>query len=283
MTTLNKTAVLMCALALSACASTPKTDSTEAFAPTTRSTVIGVNEANKSFPELDKTYVKAVQRYDASELNKLGVGLNKNQVRFIMGNPHFSEGIFKVKTWNYLIGLQKPNSNEYQLCQLRVDFDKDNLVEDLNWREKTCAELLLAAPVAQEQPVTEAAPLKRFTSNNVLFNFNRSSANDVVGGSVAIDNLVADINNNIKEVKQVKVVGYADRIGRADANLALSQARAKTIATVLATRGIPAEVISSEGQGATNTFVTCTGIGKNQQVISCLEPNRRVVVSVTGY
>jgi outer membrane protein OmpA-like peptidoglycan-associated protein len=295
MDTLNKTEILVCALALSACATTPKADAdaavvteapmVEAVSPAPAAeTPSAATEAtsdtkDKGFPDPDKTYVKAVQRYDAAQIKKVDIGLNKNQVRFLLGNPHFSEGIFVVKSWNYLVGLQKPNSNEYQVCQLRIDFDKDRLVESLNWRDSAC-EALLDEP--KPNLVAKSVPLKTYTSNSILFNFNRSSANDIVGGAVVVDKLISEIRSNFADVEQVSVIGYADRIGKSDSNAVLSQARAKTIADLLISQGISAEAVHSGGQGSTNAFVSCTGTGKNHQVIQCLEPNRRVVVSVTG-
>lgn len=282
MNTLNKTAVLVCALALSACASTPKSESVVINDVVADSSSASTQRAEKSFPEPDKTYVKAVQRYDATQINRLGIGLNKNQVRFIMGNPHFSEGLFFVNTWNYLVGLQKPNSNEYQVCQLRVDFDKQYLVEALTWKDPACAELLKAPPPAV---ITQSSPVavKTYVSNDVLFNFNRSSLNDVVGGVAVVEKLGSDIRSQFSNIQQISVIGYADRIGKADSNIVLSQARAKTVADALVAQGIAVDKVHAGGQGATSVFVTCTGSKANVEVIRCLEPNRRVVVTVTGY
>lgn len=281
MNTLNKTAVLVCALALSACASTPNNEAGVIRDVAADSSTSTAPVAEKSFPEPDKTYVKAVQRYDASQINRLGIGLNKNQVRFIMGNPHFSEGLFFVKTWNYLVGLQKPNSNEYQVCQLRVDFDKQYLVEALTWKDPACAELLKAPPatiITQSSPVA----VKTYVSNDVLFNFNRSGITDVVGGAAVVEKLGSDIRSQFNNIQQVSVIGYADRIGKVDSNAALSQARARTIADALISQGFAADKVQAGGQGATSAFGSCTGAA-NAQVIRCLQPNRRVVVTVTGY
>ena len=282
MNTLNKTAVLVCVLALSACASTPKNESAVVSDVAVDSSTAPPQAAEKSFPEPDKTYVKAVQRYDASQINRLGIGLNKNQVRFIMGNPHFSEGLFFVRTWNYLVGLQKPNSNEFQLCQLRVDFDKQYLVEALSWKDPACAELLKAPPPAVITTQAPPAVVKTYVSNDILFNFNRSGLNDVVGGAAVVDKLTSDIRSQFSSIQQVSVIGYADRIGKVGSNAALSQARAQTIAAALTARGIAGDKVQAGGQGATSAFVSCTG-APNAQVIRCLQPNRRVVVTVTGY
>ncbi|XID74977.1 outer membrane protein assembly factor BamE [Alkanindiges sp. WGS2144] len=242
-----------------------------------------------AFPDPSKSYVSEVLRYDPEHLRQIDVGLTKDQVRHSLGNPHFSEGVFSPKTWNYIIGLPEPNSREYQPCQLRIDFDKDNLVERYNWKESDCAELLQvkqpaqavsAVPAVQivtaEQPATNT-----MTSKDFIFRFNRSSLADITSGSV--EQLVADIHSNFKDIKQVSVIGYADKIGQADANASLSLARATTIANALISHGIAEQLIHTGGQGATSEFVECTGSSVNPQLIDCLKQNRRVVVTVTGY
>jgi len=233
------------------------------------------------FPEPSSTYVKAVQRYDIDQIKKLDVGLNKNQVRFLMGNPHFSEGVWGVHTWDYLVGLQKKNSNEYQLCQLRVGFDKNYLVESLKWRDQSCQDLM-----TQEDIKVTAGPVqtqRSYVTNAVLFNFNKYSVNDIVGGEEVLNVVKNDIKNNIHNINHITVTGYADEIGQSGYNQRLSYARAATVANALVESGlIQQQDISIESRGATNNFKSCVGVGKRYQVIQCLEPNRRVVITTNG-
>ncbi|MFP0398319.1 outer membrane protein assembly factor BamE domain-containing protein [Acinetobacter nosocomialis] len=247
-------------------------------------TNIGVATESEAshYPKPSATYVKAVQRYDIGQIKKLDVGLNKNQVRFLMGNPHFSEGLIGVHTWDYLVGLQKKNSNEYQLCQLRVSFDKNYLVNSLKWRDQSCHDLM-----AQEDVVvpTESAQetQRSYATNAILFNFNKSSINDVVGGEEVLDQVKNNIKSNIHNINRITVTGYADELGQSVYNQRLAYARAATIANNLAQSGLTSlEKINIESKGATNAFKSCIGVGKRNQVIQCLEPNRRVVVTTIG-
>lgn len=51
-------------------------------------------------------------------------GMNKDQIRSLIGNPHFGEGLYGVDEWDYLFNY-RTNEGVAQ-CQYKFTFDKNH-------------------------------------------------------------------------------------------------------------------------------------------------------------
>ena len=91
------------------------------------------------------------------------------------------------------------------------------------------------------------------------------------------------LNALIKQIKPsntVSIVGHTDRIGAAQYNQSLSDARARSVAAYFSNR-VRANYVTN-GVGSTRPTgktTQCTG-AVNQQLIDCLAPDRRVVITI---
>ena len=96
-----------------------------------------------------------------------------------------------------------------------------------------------------------------------------------------LDEFVAGLSGT--QYDSVSVIGYADRIGTNEYNQKLSERRANAVKAYLVRQGIPAGKINAEGRGESEpvTGNTCSG-QRGSALIACLEPDRRVDVSVTA-
>jgi outer membrane protein OmpA-like peptidoglycan-associated protein len=118
-------------------------------------------------------------------------------------------------------------------------------------------------------------------SSDVLFEFGKSSISDLLpAGRKQLDELIEKAKAG--RVVSAHVVGHTDPLndsGDATYNDRLSLARANTVRDYLQQHGYPAVPITVEGRGArepVKALYQCPGT--REQQISCLAPNRRVIV-----
>jgi len=72
----------------------------------------------------------------------------------------------------------------------------------------------------------------------------------------------------------VTIIGYTDSIGTAEANLALSEARARNVADYLVQQGVPRSILEPSGRGEEDPRASnATASGR--------EANRRVEITIT--
>jgi OmpA-OmpF porin, OOP family len=86
---------------------------------------------------------------------------------------------------------------------------------------------------------------------------------------------IADALRNNRDVNNVVIVGYTDRLGSRNYNRKLSERRAHTVQNYLTSKGVDANRLKAEGRGEANPVAVCTD-KKRPVLIKCLEPNRRV-------
>ena len=103
-------------------------------------------------------------------------------------------------------------------------------------------------------------------------------------GKRALDEFAANLKG--ANYKVITVVGYTDRIGSSASNMALSKRRADAVKDYLVeSAGIPADKISTRGAGESNPLTKpseCKGKMATKKLQTCLAPDRRVEVDVTG-
>jgi len=153
-----------------------------------------------------------------------------------------------------------------------------------------------AAPAPAPAPVPEPAPVaaapaptpiiieKVSLSTDVLFGFNKAELTPA--GQQRLDELAKNAQG--ANVEQVVLTGHADRIGSEEYNRELSEKRAQAVAEYLASKGVDQSRLKVEGRGEAEPITgnQCARMGpesnKNQKLISCLQPDRRVDAALLG-
>jgi OOP family OmpA-OmpF porin len=123
------------------------------------------------------------------------------------------------------------------------------------------------------------APVLRYAAD-ALFDFDKSSLRPK--GKEMLNEAGANILGLKGE--KIEVVGHADRLGTIAYNQKLSLQRAESVRDYLVTRGVAVDRIVTRGLGESEP-VTLTGSctkGSKAMVIACLQPDRRVDITIQG-
>jgi outer membrane protein OmpA-like peptidoglycan-associated protein len=137
------------------------------------------------------------------------------------------------------------------------------------------------AATAAPQKSTSATP-KSVTVNfetEPLFSFDKSAVR--ADQRAKLDELIAGLSGT--QYESITVVGHADRIGKDTYNQKLSERRAAAVKKYLVKMGVPDYKIQTEGRGESQpvTGDACKSV-RGKALISCLQPDRRVDVSVSA-
>ena len=149
-------------------------------------------------------------------------------------------------------------------------------------REKAPTETGVAEQPAPPPPPAPAAPKVTAVTASVLFGFDQS----VVRPSEAskLDGLSTQFKGAAFD--RVQAVGHTDRIGPDAYNQKLSERRAEAVRAYLVGKGVDPARIRTEARGEREsaTGATCANMGAerrgNQKLVECLQPDRRVQVTL---
>ena len=210
---------------------------------------------------------------NVDNLKQMRPGLTKAEVYELIGVPHFDEGVFRVKEWDYIFNFTQPD-HSVRVCQYKVLFDSDMKAQSFYFLPENC----LAAPT-KPAIAPAAAQVHQELNAESLFAF--GSATLSAEGVEQINQLAVNLKDTEANGHMILIKGYTDRIGSPASNLALSQARAESVKQVLIDNGISGNIIQTQGMGDAMPRVYCPG-KTSPAVIQCLAPNRRMTLDSTG-
>lgn len=155
---------------------------------------------------------------------------------------------------------------------------------------------VVKAPVAAPAPKVEAKPeakvaapapkpaVQRFTlSADALFDFDKATLKPE--GRKKLDELANSLRG--AQYESIVATGHTDRAGSVSYNQRLSERRAEAVKNYLLTLGLEVGKITAVGKGKSQTTLKpteCRGAGYTTRaaILACLQPDRRVVIDVTG-
>ncbi|QGM80726.1 OmpA family protein [Otariodibacter oris] len=184
-------------------------------------------------------------------------GMNKDQLYYLIGRPHFSEGLYGVREWDYVFNYRE--NGVHKVCQFKVLFDTNMNAQSFFWYPNGCN-----------------GNASYNLSGDFLFDFDKDVL--TAKGREVVDSVAEQLKAS--RAQQVKVAGYTDPLGSDAYNLNLSQRRANTVKARLIQQGVTAQ-INAIGYGEANQVKACEG-ENGQALRDCLRPNRRVEVTANG-
>lgn len=241
-----------------------------------------------SFPAREASYRHDGIVVSRETLRQIRPGLDKDQVRQILGNPHFTEGLFFVKDWNYLIDLVMPQGDR-QDCQLQLQFDDDAKLAATHWQTAACAAAVglpeasaASPPPAQAAATTTAAPRSESLSlHGLLFPYARSTLADLPAKDLArLEEFATSVSSRAQQVREITIYGHSDRLGPPERRQQRSLLRARAVAEVFVRRGIDPQRITIVAKGAVEPVTDCLEPRPYTQLLGCLTPDRRVTIAV---
>ena len=232
--------------------------------------------ASLAFPDVAKAAPKGGLFVNLDNLRQYARGMSKRQLYALLGTPHFNEGMWGVREWNYLFNFRSQPNGDYFSCQFQVHFDRDGIAQESYWKPQSCAAMLQAGSAAPPASAPQPLPAQPLALQaDALFAFDSDSL--TAQGRRSVDALMQRIKA-ASQVQMIAVTGYTDRIGADDYNRNLSQRRAEAVRAALIAGGVPPMAIVAEGRGETAPLVACTQPA-GEALIDCLAPNRRVEIS----
>ena len=115
-------------------------------------------------------------------------------------------------------------------------------------------------------------------ARTIYFDFNKAAITKE--SAEKLDNLATTLKSD-SQVKQARIVGYADRIGTPSYNEKLSKKRAEAIREYLIGKGfIKASVADTRWFGESNPITECANTLKHSELVKCLGKDRRVELEI---
>ena len=144
-----------------------------------------------------------------------------------------------------------------------------------------------AAPAPKPKPAAKpaAAAPKRCDAtvtlqSDQLFVFNKADL--TAGAKGRLDKDVLSKLLGCARIEAVVIEGHTDRLGSQQYNQKLSDKRAESVKKYLVSKGVDASKVETIGMGKTVPAKFCPDSKNRKELIACLAPSRRAIVSIKG-
>lgn len=124
------------------------------------------------FPPGSDAWEKEGSFPNVESLRQVKARMTKDQLYYLLGRPHFREGLSFVREWDYIFHFRNgPNPENFTTCRFKVTFERPSssseyFSKEMYWAPESCADFArpaatVAAQAAPPAPVAITAPMER--------------------------------------------------------------------------------------------------------------------------
>ncbi|WP_442113796.1 outer membrane protein assembly factor BamE [Pseudomonas sp. NUPR-001] len=99
------------------------------------------HSAEPKFPAVSESYRPQGSYVNLENLANVQPGMSKAQLYELLGAPHFHEGLFGVREWDYILRFRRAGQAD-RVCQYKVLFDKDMKAQSFLFSPADCLDPL---------------------------------------------------------------------------------------------------------------------------------------------
>jgi outer membrane protein assembly factor BamE (lipoprotein component of BamABCDE complex) len=181
-----------------------------------------------------------------AQLRLITPGMSKRQLYPILGAPHFHEGFFSERRWDYIVNLYTGDGASYRICRLQLRWGQRMRLDGISWDAEACRAAIYPIAAIMDGPTSATSPAVARDGAPLTLYFAHDSAALAPDVRQALDAFAASVSG---AEDGIDITGYTDSAGPEAHNDRLSLARADAVAAYLGAHGMAATRLHVSGAG----------------------------------
>ncbi|WP_375197178.1 OmpA family protein [Sphingobium sp.] len=195
-------------------------------------------------------------------------GMTKRQVYALLGVPHFHEGLFGERRWDYILNFYTGSKTAYRICRLQLRWGHRMRLAGLAWSSEDCRAAVYPLPEKSDTVLLQPPEGAQALALTLYFDFDKVDLSEK-----ARQDLAAFVTSDAGSDHKLSVTGFTDGAGPDAYNDRLSLMRADMVAKSLVGLGVPLANLQVSGAGERSPAVAAEGAMREAL-------NRRVIVRI---
>jgi outer membrane protein assembly factor BamE (lipoprotein component of BamABCDE complex) len=170
--------------------------------------------------------------------------MTQKQVYALLGVPHFHEGLFGERRWNYILNFYTGSGTAYRTCRLQLRWDRRMRLEGVTWSAEECRAMVYPPAQVPEGAAAPPPAVPPIPPLSLYFDFDRADLSPQ-----ADRDLAAFVAAMPASARTLSITGFTDSAGPDAYNDRLSLMRADRVARRLVALGVALPRLQISGAG----------------------------------